>query len=259
VSGWAAELTVARRAVQAAVAVVATRPSRIDAKGTSANLVTDVDRRAEAAVRAVLERETPDIPILGEEDGGAAAGSDARWIVDPIDGTTNFVHGFPFYATSIALEVEGRSVVGIVVDHPRDKRFEAVLGGGATCDGARLAVSSAGSLAEALVATGFPYDRSVRVEALLRPVGAVLKACRGVRRAGAATLDLAYVAAGALDAFFESDLGPWDVAAGTLLVTEAGGRVTRHDGTAGAVGPVCSPLATNGRLHDAMVALLQSA
>ncbi len=264
-SPWSAELEVARRAVAAVASVVAERPSRIDDKGASshaslANLVTDVDRRCEAVIRDVLAQQTPDIPVLGEEEGGATdgagRGADARWIVDPIDGTTNFVHGFPFYGTSIALEVEGRSVVGIVVDHPRQAQFEATRGGGAHCDGARLAVSSTGTLPESLVATGFPYDRSERLAELLGPVRSVLRACRGLRRAGAASLDLAYVAAGSLDAFFESDLGPWDVAAGTLLVTEAGGRVTTHGGVQVDGAPITSPLATNGQIHEAMVALI---
>ncbi|MEZ4321279.1 MAG: inositol monophosphatase family protein [Myxococcota bacterium] len=254
-SGSRAELEVARAAARAAAEVLASRPARVDHKGR-ADLVTDVDRRAEAAIRAVFAAQTPDIPVLGEEEGGGNA--PVRWVVDPIDGTTNFVHGFPFYATSIALEADGRSVVGVVLDVPRNRWFEAVRGAGAFVDGARLRVSDTEVLAQSLVATGFPYDRAERVDALLRPVAAVLRSTRGIRRCGAASLDLALVAAGALDAFFETGLGPWDVAAGALLVEEAGGRVTAHDG-AEVVGQPTSPLATNGRVHDAMVALLSGA
>lgn len=250
---WSAELELALRAVRAARPVLAGRPTDVTHKG-AVDLVTDVDRRAEAAVMGVLYREMPDVPVLGEESGGRDA--PVRWVLDPLDGTTNFVHGFPFYACSLALEVDGRSVVGVVLDVPRDRWFTARRGGGASLDGAPLRVSSTARLSDALVCTGFPYDRSRRAAALLRPVQRVLEQARGIRRTGAASLDLAYVACGALDAFFERELAPWDVAAGSLLVDEAGGRVSGHDGHAPAGQPT-SPLATNGLLHDAMVALLR--
>lgn len=249
---WSAELEVALRAVRAARPVLAGRPTDVTHKG-SVDLVTDVDRRAEAAVMGVLAAEMPDVPVLGEESGGREAST--RWVLDPLDGTTNFVHGFPFYACSLALEVDGQSVVGVVLDVPRDRWFTARRGAGAELDGSRLTVSSTDRLQGALVCTGFPYDRAHRAAELLRPVQRVLERCRGIRRTGAASLDLAYVACGALDAFFERDLAPWDVAAGALLVEEAGGRVTAHDGRPPGGQPT-SPLATNGLLHDAMVALL---
>lgn len=248
-----AELNVAIAAARAASAEIAERPRHVEHKGRI-DLVTDADRRAEAACRAVFARETPGIGVLGEEGGGQQGG--VRWVVDPIDGTTNYVHGFPFYATSVALEVDGRSVVGAVLDHPRNRLFTAIRGQGAFCDGQRLAVSPTDALSDALCATGFPYDRAERLEALMRPVHAVLRATQGIRRAGAASLDLCMVAAGAIDAYWEQGLGAWDVAAGALLVEEAGGRVTRLDGSV-PDGQPTSPLATNGRLHDAMVALLE--
>lgn len=250
---WQAELDVAIEAARAAGRVLADRPSTVDHKG-AIDLVTDVDRRAEQAVFAVLRAALPDVPVSGEESGGASSGT--RWVVDPIDGTTNFVHGFPWYATSVGLEVDGRSVVGVVLEVPRGRLFTATRGGGARVDGSRLWVSRTDRLSNALVGTGFPYDRAQRAAELLVPVRAVLEQTRGVRRTGAASLDLCYVAAGALDAFFERDLAPWDVAAGALIVEEAGGKVTAHDGSA-PVGQPTSPLATNGVLHDAMIALLR--
>lgn len=250
---WRAELALAERAARAAAAVLAERPTEVTHKG-EIDLVTDVDRRAEDAIGVVLRAAMPDVPIAGEERGARAAPT--RWVVDPLDGTTNFVHGFPWYACSIALEVDGRSVVGVVLEVVRDRLFRASRGAGAHVDGHQLAVSRTDRLSQALVGTGFPYDRAARAEALLVPVRAVLERTRGVRRTGAASLDLAYVAAGALDAFFEHDLADWDVAAGALLVEEAGGRVSGHDGRAPA-GQPRSPLASNGLLHDAMVALLR--
>jgi myo-inositol-1(or 4)-monophosphatase len=249
---WEAELAVARQAAHAALELLATRPDRVDAKG-AVDLVTDVDRRCEAVLRELLTAAMPDVPVLGEESGGSDAAT--RWVIDPVDGTTNFVHGFPWYACSIALEVDGRSVVGIVVEPVRRRWFEATRGGGAFVDGVRLAVSQTPTLGQALLATGFPYDRAERTDALLVPVARALQRSRGIRRAGAASLDLAYVAAGALDGFWEHDLSPWDVAAGTLLISEAGGRVTTHDGTSTDRAPT-SPAASNGHVHEALLELL---
>jgi len=252
------ELDVAIEAARAAGALHAARSSmtfHVEHKSTI-DLVTEVDRACEDAIRAVLARHTPDIPVLGEEGGGAHDVA-TRWVVDPLDGTTNFVHGYPFYAVSIALEVDGKSEVGVILDAVRRQEFTARRGAGAACNGARLRVSDRKTLATALVGTGFPYDSQVpgRAEHYVRYVAAVLRTTQGIRRAGAASLDLAWVAAGALDAFWEFSLKPWDVAAGRLLVEEAGGRYSAHDG-----GPdhptLPSPLATNGALHDAMIALL---
>ncbi len=250
---WDAELEVALRAADAALPILRARPRRVDHK-SARDLVTDVDRRSEAAIREVLGQ--TGIPVLGEEEGGAEGAT--RWVVDPLDGTTNFVHGFPWYACSIALEVEGRVVVGVVAEAPRGLRHWATSGGGAYVEGERLAVSQVDRLDHALLATGFPYDRAERAEALLVPVRRALELAQGVRRAGAASLDLALVARGCLDAYWEHDLGPWDVAAGSLLVEEAGGKVSTHTGET-PPGLIVSPLATNGQLHDAMIRLLEGA
>ncbi|MBN2800400.1 MAG: inositol monophosphatase [Deltaproteobacteria bacterium] len=221
------------------------------------DLVTAVDLACEEAVRAVLARHTPDIPVLGEEGGGAEAIA-TRWVVDPLDGTTNFVHGFPAYAVSVALEVDGEAEVGVVLDAARGPLYAAARGQGATVDGAPLRVSAVSDLSGALVGTGFPYDRRLRADLYLSRLRAVLVRAQGIRRVGAASLDLAMVATGALDAFWEFDLKPWDVAAGNLLVREAGGRVSGHDG--GPLDPARpSPLASNGLLHTAMIEALRAA
>ena len=249
-----AERAVAREAAAAAALILRdARPARVDHKGV-VDLVTDVDLRCEAAVRAVLLRHLPDVPVHGEEEGGAPDAR-TRWLVDPLDGTTNFVHGFPWFAVSVGLQVDGESVVGVVADPLRGLFYEASRGGGAWCGDRPMRVSALDDLGDALVGTGFPPDRRERAALYLRRVEAVLTRCTCVRRTGSAALDLAMVADGALDAFWEFGLAPWDVCAGEVLVTEAGGRVTDHFGGALSRAPV-SPLATNGRLHEGMRELL---
>lgn len=227
--------------------------ARIARKG-DIDLVTRIDLAAEAAIQAVLVARTPDIPILAEESGGARSAT-TRWIVDPLDGTTNFVHGFPAYAVSIGLQVDGVMEAGCIYDPLRDHLYTATRGGGAACNGERLRVSSTSSLGDALLLTGFPYDRQQRAAAYLRIVQAFLERCRGLRRAGAAALDFAHIAAGRADGFWEFGLSPWDVSAGVLLVEEAGGVVTDMSG-----GPLDlnapQVLATNGQIHTEMTRIL---
>jgi myo-inositol-1(or 4)-monophosphatase len=249
------ELAVAVQAAQAAARVQ--RRALSDGIGAvrhkgSVDLVTATDLASERAIREVLERHLPEVPILGEEEGGAE-GATTRWVVDPLDGTTNFVHGLPHFGPSVALEVDGEPVLGVVIDTMRGEIYRAAKGQGAFCGERPLAVSTVDRLDHALVATGFPYDRRTRAAEVLAPVQRVLERCQGLRRAGAAALDLAWVAAGRLDAYWERDLGRWDVAAGVVLVREAGGRVEWLDGT---MGDRPSPLATNGRLHEAFAALV---
>lgn len=246
------ELDVALEAARAAARLLDQRPRRIEHKG-AVDLVTEVDLACERAVREVLAAHTPQIDVLGEEEGGSDAPT--RWVVDPLDGTTNFVHGFPAYAVSVALEVDGDPVVGVVIDAARGVEYAAAKGKGATADGAVMRVSDVRSLDQALLATGFPYDRRERADFYLAFVKRALEQGQGVRRAGAAALDLALLADGRLDAYWEGLLSPWDVAAGRLLVTEAGGRVTDWSGS-----PLDrnqpAPLASNGWLHDQMMAML---
>lgn len=245
---------IAEAAARAAGAIIRDRgPEQVHHKG-AVDLVTEVDLAAEAAIRAHLSAATPGVPILAEEGGGARE-AHTRWIVDPLDGTTNFVHGFPSYAVSIALELDGVLSAGCVFDAVNGRAYVAARGLGATCEGAPIRVSQTAVLDRGLLATGFAYDRRQRAAFYLRFVGAFLERSQGIRRAGSAAMDLCHVAAGRIDGYWEFGLSPWDVAAGALLVQEAGGRVTDV-----ALGPLQldAPriLATNGRIHDEMAAVI---
>lgn len=226
------------------------------------DLVTEFDRASEAHVLAELGRLFPDHAVLAEESGGAGADSGPnaaappfRWIVDPLDGTTNFAHGLPFFCVSIGLEVDGVRALGVLFDPLRDECFAARRGAGATLNGAPIRVSPRATLKDALGGTGFPYDVMEHPEETLRWFAPLLPQMRGVRRLGSAALDLAYVACGRLDLFWEVKLHAWDVAAGILLVEEAGGRVSDFAGGPVAADPV-QIAATNGRLHEPLLAAL---
>jgi len=227
----------------------------VDRKGAT-NLVTEVDRRAEELLVEAIGREFPDHAVVAEE-GSARPGAEGwRWYVDPLDGTNNFAHGYPMVAVSLALEREGELVVGVVADALREEIFWAEREAGAWSGRGKLAVSAAATLREALVATGFPYDKHESAVDNVANFGRVTKRVRGIRRGGSAALDLAYVAAGRLDGFWELKLSPWDTAAGVLLVAEAGGAVSRIDGSAYRPGDV-DVVATNGRLHEELRRQLQ--
>lgn len=218
------------------------------------DLVTEIDLASEARILEVLAEECPEVPVLAEEGGGARTAT-TRWIVDPLDGTTNFVHGLPHFAVSIALQWEGELWAACVLDPSRGEEWAAARGGGTTLNGQPVRVSPTPTLDLSLVATGFPYDRRRRAAYYLRMVEAVLERTQGIRRAGAAALDLAWVAGGRLDGFFELGLAPWDVAAGTLLVQEAGGTVEELSG-----GPLRldqpTVLASNGEIQQELRVLL---
>jgi myo-inositol-1(or 4)-monophosphatase len=195
------------------------------------DFVTDVDRVVEALVGDALRAAVPGSSVLGEElTPQAARDGDVVWVVDPLDGTTNFLHGYPQYAVSIGCMVRGELCVGVVHDVARDVVYRAATGHGAWGGEARLAVSPVTDPARALVGTGFPFKDMGEIEPYLRQLAAVLRAASGARRAGSASLDLADVAAGRLDAFWELSLAPWDVAAGVVLIREAGGVVTTLTG-----------------------------
>ena len=225
---------------------------RVDKKGTI-DLVTEVDIEVERMFRTLIAERYPDHQVLAEEMGGSATVPPGPcWVFDPIDGTTNYAHGLPIYCTSVALEVNGAAHLAAVFDPNRRELFTAELGGGAFLNGRPLRVSSAETLVDAMLVTGFPYDIHSRVEEIVGLFGAFVGRARAVRRLGSAALDLCYVAAGRLDGFWESDLKPWDIAGGALIVSEAGGCVTNMTGA-----PFTSRgkhvLATNGALHDAML------
>ncbi len=247
----------ALRAARAAGRIHLKRLSRINIsrKSNSIDLVTEADREAEAAVIEVIHRAFPTHAILAEESGATAHKSDHQWIVDPLDGTTNFAHGFPQFCVSIAYQHRGRTEFGVVYDALRKECFTARRGHGARLNGKPIHVSTTDSLTTSLLATGFPYDRRERRRFYLCFWEAFMMRCQGVRRTGAAALDLAYVACSRTDGFWEFGLKAWDVAAGALLVEEAGGRVTNMDG---------APLdlhggnivASNRRIHAEIVATL---
>jgi len=229
---------------------------RIAFKGTPTNLVTEMDARAEALILGRLRAAFPADAILAEETGSAAGGSGRRWIVDPLDGTTNYAHGIPLFAVSIALESAGRAQLGVVYDPMSEELYVAERGGGAFVNDRPLGVSTAPTLNESLLATGFPYNIRETSDNNLAEYAAFSVRAQGVRRLGSAVLYLAWLAAGRFDGYWELRTGPWDVAAGSLLVEEAGGRVTGIDGTPLNL-DAPSVLATNGRIHDEMLAVLK--
>ncbi len=231
---------------------------QVSVKGPG-DFVSTADLRAERTLRTELLRARPGYALLFEE-GGATAGTDPhhRWIVDPLDGTTNFLHGIPHFAISIALERDGEIVAGIVYEPTRDEMFWAEKGVGAYLNDRRLRVSARRQLGEAVIGTGIPFGGRGEYPTYLATLARVAAATSGVRRLGAAALDLAYVAAGRYDGYWEFGLSPWDIAAGLLLVREAGGFVSDMAGgqtmmTSGDV------LAANGHLHLPLAALLREA
>ena len=231
-------LNIAVRAARAAGAIINRAALDLDilkvaAKGTN-DFVTEVDRAAEQAIIEILLEAYPGHGILAEESGRerGAQDSDFLWIIDPLDGTTNFIHGFPVYAVSIALAFRGKVEQAVVYDPTRNDLFYASRGRGAFLNDRRLRVSKRTRMAEALVGTGFPFRKGDNFKRYLKIFEEVMQSCAGMRRPGAAALDLCYVAAGWYDAFFEMGLSPWDVAAGSLIVSEAGGLVGNFTGEA---------------------------
>jgi len=225
-------------------------------KSSSIDLVTEVDRACEEHIVTALRRERPGDAVLAEEGsqhGGAAA--PWRWIIDPLDGTVNYAHGYPCFCVSIGIERDGARAVGVVYDPLRDELFEAVRGSGARRNGRPIAVSSEPALGRALLATGFAYDVHDAERDNLDLLARAVKRAGGVRRDGSAALDLCYVACGRFDGFWELKLHAWDVAAGILIVEEAGGSVTD---LAGGPPPASGReiAASNGRIHQAMLAAL---
>jgi myo-inositol-1(or 4)-monophosphatase len=195
------------------------------------DLVTAADVAAERAFRALIASRFPDHSVLGEEQSQGAPQATAtpcRWIVDPLDGTTNYAHGLALFCVSIALEIEGRIEIGVVYDPIGEELYVAERGGGARLNGAPIGVSSRGALIDALLCTGFPYSIRERRQRQVEVFSGFLGRARAVRRLGSAALDLCYVAAGRFDGFWEEQLHPWDIAAGALIVLEAGGRVTDY-------------------------------
>ena len=228
-------LNTAVKAARRAGAVINRASRDLDALSVTAkrrnDFVTEVDRAAEEAVIEVLHKAYPDHAILAEESG-ASGNSEYEWIIDPLDGTTNFIHGFPQYAVSIALRQKGVMQQAVIFDPTRNELFTATRGRGAFLNDQRIRVSKRAQLKDSLVGTGFPFREVDNIDEYLRIFKRATFETAGVRRAGAAALDLAYVACGRLDAFWEKGLAPWDMAAGSLLVLEAGGLISDYEGEA---------------------------
>jgi len=229
----------------------------IGTKSAAVDLVTEVDKRCEALIVESLHRERPDDAILAEEGSNReAAGAPWRWVIDPLDGTVNYAHGYPRFCVSIGAERHGVRTVGVIYDPLLEELYHAVRGSGAFRNEQPIRVSREAELGRALFATGFAYDVHRSHEDNLDHFGRFVKNARAVRRDGSAALDLCYVACGRLDGYWELKLHPWDLSAGSLLVEEAGGRVTD---LSGAPLPVDgrSVVSSNGSLHEAMLALLR--
>jgi myo-inositol-1(or 4)-monophosphatase len=224
------------------------------------DFVTEIDRAAEGMIAEIILRDEPDSVIVGEElSPKRRAEGSLVWIVDPLDGTTNFLHGYPQYAVSIGCLADGKLVAGVVYDVCRERSYTATRGGGAFEEDARMSVSSVGDPRRALIGTGFPFKALNALHVYLAQFAAVTGAASGIRRAGAAALDLVDVAAGRLDGFWELQLAPWDIAAGTLLIREAGGIVTRIDGATDVLAGDAdgSVIAGNAAIHKWLIELLR--
>lgn len=226
----------------------------IEFKG-NINLVTEVDKKCEQMIIGRIQKQHPDHDFLAEEGGGARKDSPYKWIIDPLDGTTNFAHGYPLFCVSIGLEFENKILAGVVYDPLRDEMFTAYRGEGAFLNGKKIHVSGRAELNSAMLATGFAYNVREVQDNNLNHFKNFLMSSRAVRRDGVAAIDLCYVACGRYDGFWELNLYPWDTAAGLIMITEAGGSVSRFDGSAYTVYEK-DILATNGKIHEEAVATL---
>ncbi len=254
-------LNVAIKAARAAGAIINRAALDLEAVRISQkevnDFVTEVDHAAEKAIIETLLTAYPGHGILAEESGSEHGAKDSEfvWIIDPLDGTTNFIHGFPVYCVSIALAVRGKLEQAVIYDPSRNDLFTATKGRGAYCNDRRMRVSKRIRLSEALLSTGFPFRKGDDFNSYLQLMGEVMKVSAGLRRPGAAALDLAYVAAGRTDGFFEKGLRPWDMAAGARLVTEAGGLVGNFTGEANFLDQQ-ECLAANPKIYGQMVSLV---
>jgi myo-inositol-1(or 4)-monophosphatase len=230
--------------------------SEIKEKGSFTNLVTDIDKGSEAMIKSFIQQNFPGHGILAEESGASSPTSEYRWIIDPLDGTTNFTHAFPVYCVSIAVELKGELIAGAVYDPNFDELFSAEKGAGAYMNGRKLQVTSTDKLEKSMLATGFPYDVRNNPFNCVQHFEEFLVKAQAVRRLGSAALDICYVAAGRLDGFWEVNLHPWDTAAAVLITTEAGGKVSGFKGEKYSIYQRDIVL-SNGTIHDEMLDLIK--
>jgi myo-inositol-1(or 4)-monophosphatase len=232
--------------------------ARVSKKGR-ADLLTQADLESQDSALSMIRRAFPDHDYLAEEKGRKLTGARRCWVIDPLDGTTNYAHGYPAFCTSIALLEDGKPLVAGVFDPSRDETFLAEAGRGARLNGRTLSVSATRRLGESLLITGFPYDRAERSHFYVELFRDLMTRCHDIRRSGSAALDMCWIAAGRADGFWELGLSPWDVAAGLLIVEEAGGRVTDFRGRpwAGLGDYGKQTLATNGKVHAEIAAVLR--
>lgn len=228
-------LNIAVQAARQAGRVITRSMDRMDALEVHSkhrnDFVTQIDKQSEFEIIEIIRKAYPQHAILGEESGfNAGQQEECVWIIDPLDGTTNFIHGFPQFSVSIALQMRNKLEVGVIYDPLRQELFTAARGQGAQLDNRKIRVSACAQFDASLIGTGFPFIQFKRLEIYLKSLSAVMQQSSGVRRAGSAALDLAYVACGRLDGFWEMGLGKWDMAAGALLITEAGGLVSDFQG-----------------------------
>ncbi|MCK9410517.1 MAG: inositol monophosphatase family protein [Bacteriovoracaceae bacterium] len=221
--------------------------------GQETNLVTEIDKQSEALIVNAIRSRFPDHAILGEEGGASAGTSDYKWIIDPLDGTTNFTHGLPIFCVTIGIEHRGEIITGVIYDPNTGELFTAEKGKGAFLNGTRISVSKNETLINSLLVTGFPYNVNENPENVIQHFTNFLPVAQGVRRLGSAAIDLAYVACGRFDGYWEVFLHPWDKAAGILLVKEAGGTVTNFSNDPNDIIYQPNTLASNGIIHDRML------
>ena len=256
---WEKEIEVARQAAKEAGKILNSlfgKGDRIRKKG-EIDLLTEADLQSEKAILDIISRNFPQDSILSEEAGEYNRHPERVWLVDPLDGTTNFAHSFPVFAISIALEAKGERVLGVVYNPCTDEHFEAVKGMGAFLNKKPIEVSQTRELQESLLTTGFPYDLHERTERLMKLFQKMLLLAQAIRRPGSAAIDLCYVAAGMFDGFWEEGLKPWDTAAGTIIVTEAGGKVSTYEGDR--YTPYLKTIvATNPFIHEAILKVIGS-
>lgn len=227
----------------------------VEFKSNSSDLVTEYDKKSEAAIISFIKKEFPSHSIFAEESGISEKDSEYMWVIDPIDGTTNFAHGLPIFSVSIGVQKNGKTIYGVVNDVMMDSIYSAELGNGAYRNNQKLKVSSTDELRESLLVTGFPYDIPNYMPQLTEQFGEFLVKSRAVRRLGSAALDLCYVASGVFDGFWEVKLNPWDYCAGKLLVEEAGGKVTDFSQNQIKFDKI-EILASNGKIHNQMSEIL---